>query len=162
VWYLIFKKIKNLEMNKFHKIGITILIIIVTFSFNHTFAQIPTNEYQDKWDLIREYEENRSYVSALILLQEIYKDAKKDKDQCLELKCIIKIALYEKNLNSYDELKAIAFLEEQLKSLKFPVTSIVKSILAEYYYERLFLTEYGYHYSNDIRIRFKKFIDLEI
>lgn len=113
--------------------------IVVWLATSGLYAQTPQPakgyDYQASWKMVRNLDSIGLPKSAIHVVDEIYSQAKKDKNAAQQVKSI----LYRINsVEGYDEdgmVKSIQNLKKEIRTSAFPVKPMLYSMLAERYWD---------------------------
>ena len=136
-------------MNKRKIIFILFALIIVTVSFTYTFSVIPlstntqnntiiyhfNDDYKSAWKTVDSLENKGLTRSALEVVDEIYKTAKLENNEPQIIKSLFFKLKYANYVEEYSHQKIIKQVTEEIDSTSFPANAILKSILANIYWQ---------------------------
>jgi len=109
-------------------------VLLSVFCFSKSFSQVKT--YDAQWKKVDELIQKKNLPkSALEEVQKIYAQAKKDKQEAQVIKALVyTISLQQENREN-NQLQAIKEVEKEIAVSKEPVTSILKSLEADLYWQ---------------------------
>lgn len=110
-------------------------VVFPSFAFQapQNNAMNTDEPYQQQWQEIDSLERQGLPRSALEKVETLYARIDREKEPAQSLKCLLYINKYERELNEDGTLLMISNLEKEISQSKFPVRSILQSILAQVY-----------------------------
>lgn len=119
-------------MKLFSNLFLTLsLVSIVSMSAN---SQIPVKNYEKEWKKVTAFTEKGLPKSALTEVKKIYDLAKKEKQDAQVIKSLIYMTSLQTENREDNEVFSVAEVEKEISQSKEPVTSILKSLLADMYW----------------------------
>jgi len=95
---------------------------------------VTAESYQEQWSKIENFEKKRLPKSALVVIEDIYKQAKKEGNSSQVIKALIYREKYNSSLKEDGYVKSIKDLEKELKSCRDEGSRrVLQSILAQMY-----------------------------
>ncbi|MCB1179075.1 MAG: hypothetical protein KDK36_15930, partial [Leptospiraceae bacterium] len=94
-----------------------------------------SDKFESQWKKIQEEEDKGLPKSVLKLLENLYSKAKEENNPSQIIKTLIHIVKNRSFIEEEGIVKAIAELEKEVKSSKFPTKPILHSVLAEIYWQ---------------------------
>ncbi len=120
----------NLSLLK--KIFLTLsLTSIITMSAS---SQTPVKNYEKEWKKVEAAAKKGQPQTALAEAKKIYAIAKKEGQDAQVIKCLIYFTTLQSDNRENNETLSIADMEKELATSKEPAASILKSVLAELYW----------------------------
>jgi hypothetical protein len=110
------------------------LIIITCISIMEANSQNPIKNYTTEWKKVEGFIQKGLPKSALTEVKKIYALAKKDKQDAQVIKALINISTLQTQTREENEVFSVAEIENEIKVSKEPVVSILKSLLADVYW----------------------------
>jgi hypothetical protein len=111
-----------------------ILPILIFFLFSmNTLAQAPV-QYEKEWKKVEDLVKKNLPKSALAEVKKIYDLAKKDKQDAQIIKALVYMTGLQNETREDSEILSIKEIEKEMAGAKEPATSILKSLLAEMYW----------------------------
>jgi uncharacterized protein YfaS (alpha-2-macroglobulin family) len=107
------------------------LLQFIAFS---AFGQAPVKGYATQWKVVEDYVKKKLPKSALTEVRKIYDQAKKEKQDAQVVKSLIYIMNLQEDNRENNDIFSIKEYEKEIPASKEPVTSILKSLLAEKYW----------------------------
>jgi hypothetical protein len=99
------------------------------------FCQAPVKNYEQEWKKIDELITKKNLPkSALAEVKKIYALAKKEKQDAQLIKAVVYMTSLQMETREENEALSIKEVEKEIAEVKEPVTSILKSLLAEMYW----------------------------
>ena len=108
------------------------ILMIILFS---TFSQAQNRNYQDLWTKVEKFEVDGLPKSALKLLEEIEKQATKDKNHPQLVKTMLFKSKYALDLMEDAKLNIINDFKTKINTSEFPTKNILENILANLYWQ---------------------------
>ncbi len=108
---------------------------IMLYSFN--FKKIPAmkdNTYQTQWNQVYDFEKKSVAQSALKVVQEIYNQAKQDKNHAQLIKSIIFKIKLQSSYQEEELIKTLLDFQQEITIADYPVKPMLHSMLAEMYW----------------------------
>ncbi len=108
---------------------------ILLYGFN--FKKIPPmkdNTYQTQWNQVYDFEKKSLPQSALKVVQEIYNQAKQDKNHAQLIKSIIFKIKLQSSYQEEELIKTLLDFQQEITIADYPVKPILHSMLAEMYW----------------------------
>ncbi|MBL7748659.1 MAG: alpha-2-macroglobulin, partial [Chitinophagaceae bacterium] len=119
-------------MKLFSNLFLTLsLVSIVSMSAN---SQIPVKNYEKEWKKVEAFTEKGLPKSALTEVKKIYDLAKKEKQDAQVIKSLVYMTSLQTENREDNEVFSVAEIEKEISLSKEPVTSILKSLLADMYW----------------------------
>ena len=118
-------------------------------------AQTPVKNYEKEWKQVDALVKKELPKSALEQVKKIYQLAKKEKQDAQLIKSLVYMTGLQKENTENSEIKAIADMEKEIGTSNEPVTSILKSLIAEMYWN-YFQQQRGRFYNRTNTKDFKK------
>lgn len=97
-------------------------------------AQIPLKNYSAEWKRVNDLIDKRLPKSALAEAQKIYALAKKENQEAQVIKALVTIHNLQTETREDNEILSIREFEKEISSSREPVSNILHSIIANYYY----------------------------
>jgi hypothetical protein len=125
-------KFSNMKLSVLKPIFFTLsLIFIATMSAS---SQNPVKNYDANWKKVEAATNKGLPKSALAEVKTIYALAKKEGQDAQVIKCLIYFATLQGENREANEVLSISEMEKELAGSKEPAASVLKSILAELYW----------------------------
>ena len=121
-----------------------ILVAVLLVTFGRIEAQKPKFNYTQSWKQVDTFDTKGLTKSALELLAKIRTAAKADKYPAQLVKTIIYQIRLTENMEEEATPKNITFVEEELRTASFPLSSMLHSILAGEYWKYYQRNMYGF------------------
>ncbi|MFD1293531.1 MG2 domain-containing protein [Lutibacter holmesii] len=109
--------------------------IVFLFLLSSVQAQNTTKLYNKEWEKVESFELENLPKSALEIVDEIYKKAKKNKSETQIIKAIIYKSKFALMLEEEAQLSIINSLKQEISETKFPSKNILQSMLANIYWQ---------------------------
>ncbi|WP_348740602.1 alpha-2-macroglobulin family protein [Tenacibaculum sp. 190524A05c] len=93
------------------------------------------NRYSAQWKKVLEFEKEALPKSALKVVEEIYKKAKKEKNAPQLIKSLVYKSKYALNLEEDAQLKIINQFKEHIEKSTFPTKNVLQNMLANLYWQ---------------------------
>ena len=113
------------------------LTICTLVFFVNGFSQTPIRKYEKEWKQVQSYAKKNLPKSAFTEVKKIYELAKKENQDAQVIKALIYMAGLQSENRENNQLLSIRELESEIITSKQPVTSVLKSILADLYWNYL-------------------------
>tara|TARA_R110002049_G_scaffold18043_1_gene69404 strand:+ start:3027 stop:9155 length:6129 start_codon:yes stop_codon:yes gene_type:complete len=113
------------------KNALTLLIIILFVNF----TQAQNLNYEDLWDKVEQFEKDNLPKSALKIVADIAKQAKKDKNAPQQIKTMFFKGKFALVLEEDAQLNIIDDFNKQIEESTFPTKNILESLLANLYWQ---------------------------
>ena len=110
-------------------------IILILFCIANLYIMNGQNDYQSNWKQVEEFDRKGLPKSALEVIETIYKQAKKEKNDNQEIKAFLYKSRYLLTLEEYAQLTIISDLKNEIGQSTFPKKNILESILANLYWQ---------------------------
>ncbi len=110
------------------------LAIFALVFFVDGISQTPIKKYEKEWKNVQAHAKKNLPKSAFTEVKKIYELAKKENQDAQVIKALIYMAGLQSENRENNELLSIRELEAEIITSKQPVTSILKSILADLYW----------------------------
>ncbi len=141
-----------------------VFLMITSFIFANLIFNEKNQKFEDRkkyekeWLEVKKLEEEGLYKSALVLVEKIYKDSKKENNSEQFTKSLIYRLKFQYKIGDTEITDLILDVEENIKDIPHPTVSIVHSLLAELYWN---------YYENNIyqfnsRTRIENFSDKDL
>ncbi|MDF1518406.1 MAG: MG2 domain-containing protein, partial [Lutibacter sp.] len=111
-----------------------ILSVVILFSANAK-AQQQYKKYDDLWKKVQKFEESNLPKSALIEVEKIYANAKKENNAPQLLKTLIFKSKYALVLEKDAQLNIINSFKKEISITEFPTKNLLESVLANLYWQ---------------------------
>ncbi|MEO7393362.1 MAG: alpha-2-macroglobulin, partial [Chitinophagaceae bacterium] len=112
-----------------------LLPVIVAGLFNtNTYSQTPIKNYEAAWKKVEDFTSKGLPKSAVEEVKKIYALAKKEKQEAQVIKSLVYITELQSENRENNQLFSIADVEKEITVSNEPVISILKSLLAEMYW----------------------------
>ena len=128
-------------MNRTFVKTISLTLILFSFFAMGTSGQSPVKDYAKEWKKVEDFTKKQLPKSALEEVTKIYALAKKDKQDAQVIKALVYMTTLQAENREDNELFSIVEIEKEIATSlpagqagKEPVSSILKSLLAEMYY----------------------------
>ena len=118
-------------LKRINRLAIFCLMIFCSMSMN---AQQSIRNYDVQWKKVDELVKKQLPKSALEEVKKIYELAKKDKQDAQVIKSLIYINGLQQETRENNQALAIADIEKEIADSKEPVTSLLKSLQANLYW----------------------------
>src|SRR5690606_24870882 len=118
-------------LKRIHRLAFFCLILLCSATMN---AQQSVKNYDLQWKKIDELVKKRLPQSALTEVKKIYELAKKEKQDAQVIKSLIYINGLQQETRENNAALAIADIEKEISGSKEPVTSLLKSLQANMYW----------------------------
>ncbi|HEX7844537.1 MAG TPA: hypothetical protein VF476_01985, partial [Chitinophagaceae bacterium] len=116
----------------------TLFLFFIISSFSiASFGQQPVKTYSKEWKQAEEYAKKNLPKSALAEVKKIYTLAKKDGQDAQTIKALVYMTGLQSKTREDNEVLSIKEVEKEITTSKEPATSILKSLLAEMYWNYL-------------------------
>ena len=97
-------------------------------------SQAPVKTYEKEWKKVQDFAKKNLPKSAFLEVKKIYDLAKKENQDAQSIKALIYMTGLQSENRENNELLSIREIESEIITSKQPVTSILKNILAELYW----------------------------
>jgi uncharacterized protein YfaS (alpha-2-macroglobulin family) len=114
--------------------SISLTIILFSFFAMKTSGQTPLKNYAKEWKRVEAFAKKGLPKSALEEVRKIYTLAKAEKQDAQVIKALVYFTGLQSENREDNEVFTIAEIEKEIGGSKEPVISILKSLLAEIYY----------------------------
>ncbi|MEX1383380.1 hypothetical protein, partial [Lutibacter sp.] len=122
------------------------LIIMSIFLFsNNANAQQHYNNYDKLWLNVKQFETKKLPKSALKVVDEIYKKAKKENNTPQITKAILYQSKYALTLEEDAQLSIINSFKNEIVASEFPTKNILESVLADLYWQYFQQNRYRFY-----------------
>ncbi|HPG11688.1 MAG TPA: MG2 domain-containing protein, partial [Chitinophagaceae bacterium] len=111
-----------------------ILSTLTLLIFMSVKGQQPIKNYDDLWKKVNDHIEKELPKSALKEVQNIYTLAKKEKQEAQIIKSLVFITGLQQQIREDNEVLSVQEIENEITQSKEPARSILKSLLAELYW----------------------------
>ena len=118
-------------LKRIYRLSIFCLMILSSMNMN---AQQPIKNYELQWKKVDEFVKKQLPKSALAEVQKIYDLAKKENQDAQVIKSLIYINGLQQQTREDDVALAITNIEQEITGSKEPVTSLLKSLQANMYW----------------------------
>ncbi|WP_166967898.1 alpha-2-macroglobulin family protein [Yeosuana marina] len=108
--------------------------VLVILLFAH-FSQAQNNTYNLQWRQVEQFEMDGLPKSALKIVENISKQAKKDKNTSQQIKCLVYKSKFSLVLEEDAQLKIINDFKTAISESTFPTKNILESLLANMYWQ---------------------------
>ncbi|WP_338359672.1 alpha-2-macroglobulin family protein, partial [Yeosuana marina] len=108
--------------------------VLVILLFAH-FSQAQNNTYNSQWRQVEQFEMDGLPKSALKIVENISKQAKKDKNTSQQIKCLVYKSKFSLVLEEDAQLKIINDFKTAISESTFPTKNILESLLANMYWQ---------------------------
>lgn len=114
----------------------TLFLTITFFSLltMNSNSQPPVKNYEAEWKKVEEFTNKGLPKSALAEVQKIYALAKKEKQEAQVIKSLVYMTGLQSENREDNQLFSISEVEKEIVASKEPVSSILKSLLADMYW----------------------------
>ncbi len=110
------------------------LLLLTFFGYTQNRTSMPSYDYANAWKQVQQLEEKGLPESALKVVNEIYQQAKTDKNSAQLVKAIIHQFKFTDAKEETTFVKNINDLRTEIQSAQFPVKPLLHSMLAEVYW----------------------------
>ena len=112
-----------------------VALVVLTLVFITTgYAQTPVKTYEKEWKKVQGFAKKNLPKSAFEEVKKIYARAKAEKQDAQMIKALIYMTGLQSENRENNEMLSIREIESEIIESKQPVTSVLKSILAELYW----------------------------
>ncbi|HEX7904246.1 MAG TPA: alpha-2-macroglobulin family protein [Chitinophagaceae bacterium] len=113
-------------------------LFLIGFGFSlltmNAFSQNPIKKYEKEWKKVEEFTKKNLPKSALAEVKNIYALAKKENQDAQVIKALVYITGLQGENRDNNEVLSINEIESEIKTAKEPAASLLKSLLAEMYW----------------------------
>ena len=113
---------------------IFLTVILLSLFIMDTNGQTPIKNYEKEWKRVDDAVNKGLPKSALEEVKKIYTLAKNEKQDAQTIKALVYISGLQNNNREENEIFSISEIEKEIAGSKEPVTAILKSLLADMYY----------------------------
>jgi len=113
---------------------ISLTLTLFSLFAMHISGQNPIRNYEAAWKKVEAFVEKGLPKSALTETKKIYDLAKKEKQDAQVIKSLVYMTGLQSENREDNEVFSIAEIEKEISISKEPVSSILKSLLAQFYY----------------------------
>src|SRR5688572_10307090 len=110
--------------------GVVLILVFITAGY----AQTPVKTYEKEWKKVQAFAKKNLPKSAFDETKKIYALAKAEKQDAQVIKALIYMTGLQSENRENNEMLSIREIEAEIAGSKQPVTSVLKSILAELYW----------------------------
>ena len=114
--------------------SLILFISLFSLSIMNTDGQSPIKNYTKEWKKVETFAKKGLPKSALEEVKKIYTLAKAEKQDAQVIKALVYFTSLQSENREDNEMFSIAEVEKEITTSKEPVTAILKSLLAEMYY----------------------------
>ncbi|WP_339917077.1 alpha-2-macroglobulin family protein [Yeosuana marina] len=108
--------------------------VLVILLFAH-FSQAQNNTYNSQWRQVEQFEMDGLPKSALKIVENISKQAKKDNNNSQQIKCLVYKSKFSLVLEEDAQLKIINDFKTAISESTFPTKNILESLLVNMYWQ---------------------------
>ena len=109
-------------------------ITLFIFTIMEANSQLPIKNYEKEWKQVEALVKKGLPKSALTEAKKIYDLAKKEKQDAQVIKSLVHIISLQNEIRENNEVLSITEVEKEIVTSKDPASSILKSLLAEMYW----------------------------
>jgi hypothetical protein len=113
---------------------VTLALTLFTLIAMQTNGQTPIKNYTREWKKVNGLIDNGLPKSASSEVKKIYDLAKKEKQDAQVIKALVYTIMLQRENREENEVFSITEVEKEIGSSKEPVSSLLKSLLAQLYY----------------------------
>jgi hypothetical protein len=110
------------------------LAVFICILITSSYSQTPVKNYEKEWKKVEAFAKKNLPKSAFTEVKKIYDLAKKENQDAQVIKALIYMTGLQSDNRENNEMLSIREIESEITTSKQPVTSILKNILAELYW----------------------------
>src|SRR6187431_634964 len=110
------------------------LVVFICVLVTSIYSQTPVKTYEKEWKKVEALAKKNLPKSAFTEVKKIYELAKKENQDAQVIKALIYMTGLQSENRENNEMLSIREIESEIVTSKQPVTSVLKSILAELYW----------------------------